>query len=105
MADRILELNHITKTFPGVTALDDVHFDLIQGEIHALIGENGAGKSTLIKVITGVYEPDSGQILLEGKPVRFHGPADSQRAGIAAIYQHVTCYPRPLGDGEYLHRS
>jgi len=93
VADRILELNHITKTFPGVTALDDVHFDLIQGEIHALIGENGAGKSTLIKVITGVYEPDSGQILLEGKPVRFHGPADSQRAGIAAIYQHVTCYP------------
>ncbi len=93
MAERILELNHITKTFPGVRALDDVHFDLIPGEIHALIGENGAGKSTLIKVITGVYEPDRGEILLEGKPIRFNGPADSQRAGIAAIYQHVTCYP------------
>jgi rhamnose transport system ATP-binding protein len=91
--ERILELDHITKTFPGVRALDDVHFDLKPGEIHALIGENGAGKSTLIKVITGVYAPDGGQILLERKPVQFHGPADSQRAGIAAIYQHVTCYP------------
>jgi rhamnose transport system ATP-binding protein len=93
VAESILELRHITKTFPGVRALDDVQFTLERGEIHALIGENGAGKSTLIKVITGVYEPDGGEILLEGKPIRFHGPADSQRAGIAAIYQHVTCYP------------
>ena len=93
MADRILELEHITKTFPGVKALDDVHFDLKQGEIHALIGENGAGKSTLIKVITGVYQPDAGQILLDGVPVDIHSTADSQRLGIAAIYQHVTCYP------------
>ena len=66
MADRILELAHITKTFPGVRALDDVHFDLKRGEIHALIGENGAGKSTLIKVITGVYQPDAGEILFDG---------------------------------------
>ncbi len=93
MADRILELNHITKTFPGVKALDDVHFDLERGEIHALIGENGAGKSTLIKVITGVYQPNSGQILWNGAPVEIRGTADSQRLGIAAIYQHVTCYP------------
>jgi rhamnose transport system ATP-binding protein len=93
VADRILELVHITKTFPGVKALDDVHFDLKHGEIHALIGENGAGKSTLIKVITGVYQPDSGQILFEGAPVEIHSTADSQRLGIAAIYQHVTCYP------------
>jgi rhamnose transport system ATP-binding protein len=93
VADRILELAHITKTFPGVKALDDVHFDLKHGEIHALIGENGAGKSTLIKVITGVYQPDSGQILFEGAPVEIHSTADSQRLGIAAIYQHVTCYP------------
>ena len=93
MAERILELTHITKTFPGVRALDDVHFDLKPGEIHALIGENGAGKSTLIKVITGVYQPDAGEIRLEGTPVQMHGPSDSQRLGIAAIYQHVTCYP------------
>ena len=93
VAERILELNHITKTFPGVRALDDVHFDLKPGEIHALIGENGAGKSTLIKVITGVYQPDAGQILFDGQPVEIRSPADSQRLGIAAIYQHVTCYP------------
>lgn len=93
MADRILELNHITKTFPGVRALDDVHFDLKPGEIHALIGENGAGKSTLIKIITGVYQPDGGEIRFDGKPVVIRGTADSQKIGIAAIYQHVTCYP------------
>jgi rhamnose transport system ATP-binding protein len=92
-ASRILELNHITRTFPGVRALDDVHFDLKPGEIHALIGENGAGKSTLIKVITGVYQPDAGQILFDGAPVEMRSTADSQRIGIAAIYQHVTCYP------------
>jgi rhamnose transport system ATP-binding protein len=93
VADLILELSHITKTFPGVKALDDVRFDLKHGEIHALIGENGAGKSTLIKVITGVYQPDAGQILFEGEPVEIHSTADSQKLGIAAIYQHVTCYP------------
>lgn len=93
MSDIILELREITKTFPGVRALDGVGFQLKKGEIHALMGENGAGKSTLIKVITGVYQPDSGQILLDGKPVSIRGPLDSQRLGIAAIYQHVTCYP------------
>jgi len=93
MSNPILELSHVTKTFPGVRALDDVHFQLLPGEIHALIGENGAGKSTLIKVITGVYRPDAGQILFEGRPVDIHSTLDSQRLGIAAIYQHVTCYP------------
>jgi len=93
VAEPILELAHITKTFPGVRALDDVRFELLPGEIHALIGENGAGKSTLIKIITGVYQPDGGEIRVEGRPVQMHGPQDSQRLGIAAIYQHVTCYP------------
>ncbi len=93
MPKPILELNHVTKTFPGVRALDDVHFELLPGEIHALIGENGAGKSTLIKVITGVYQPDEGEILFEGRPVEIRSTLDSQRLGIAAIYQHVTCYP------------
>ncbi len=93
MATPILELSRITKTFPGVRALDEVRFELLPGEIHALIGENGAGKSTLIKIITGVYQPDGGEIRVEGRPVQMHGPSDSQRLGIAAIYQHVTCYP------------
>ena len=93
MAETVLELKGISKSFPGVKALQDVHFDLWRGEIHALMGENGAGKSTFIKVVTGVHQPDGGQVLLDGVPVRIEGPKDSQRLGIAAIYQHVTCFP------------
>jgi len=93
MPDCILELQHISKVFPGVKALDDVHFHLNRGEIHALMGENGAGKSTFIKIITGVYQPDSGDIRIDGKPVVIRNPLDSLRLGIAAIYQHVTCFP------------
>jgi len=89
----VLELRGIHKRFPGVRALQDVHFQLRPGEIHALMGENGAGKSTFIKIITGVYQPDEGEILLNGEPVNIHNPKDSQHRGIAAIYQHVTCYP------------
>jgi len=89
----ILELKNITKVFPGVRALDCVSFSLRRGEIHALMGENGAGKSTFIKVITGVHQPEEGEILLDGKIVHFRNPVDAQKAGIAAIYQHVTCYP------------
>ena len=89
----ILELRHITKTFPGVRALDDVHFTLKKGEIHALMGENGAGKSTFIKIITGVHAPDRGDFLIDGKPANVRGPLDAQAQGISAIYQHVTCFP------------
>lgn len=93
MAEYILELNGITKIFPGIKALDNVYFKLKPGEIHALMGENGAGKSTFIKVITGVYQPDEGEVLLNGELVEFKTPNDSKDQGIAAIYQHVTCYP------------
>ncbi len=93
VSEYILELKGITKIFPGVKALDDVSFQLKPGEIHALMGENGAGKSTFIKVITGVYKPEHGEVYLNGERVRFNGPKDAQAAGIAAIYQHVTCYP------------
>jgi len=93
MSEEILELRSVTKRFPGVTALERVHFRLRPGEIHALMGENGAGKSTFIKIITGVYQPDEGEILLNGKKVEIRNPRDAQRLGIAAIYQHVTCYP------------
>ncbi|MBL7007245.1 MAG: sugar ABC transporter ATP-binding protein [Spirochaetia bacterium] len=93
MPEYILELEHITKLFPGVKALDDVHFNLKEGEIHGLMGENGAGKSTFIKTITGVYTPNEGEIRLYGEKVIFSNPLDAQKCGIAAIYQHVTCYP------------
>jgi rhamnose transport system ATP-binding protein len=93
MSDYILELKDVVKTFGGVTALDGVHFQLKRGEIHALMGENGAGKSTFIKVITGVHQPDSGVMLLEGMKTSFRSTKDSAKVGIAAIYQHVTAFP------------
>jgi len=91
--ENILELRNVSKSFPGVKALEGAHFDLKPCEIHALMGENGAGKSTFIKIITGVYQPDSGDIFLNGKPVSIKTPLDAQALGIAAIYQHVTCFP------------
>ncbi len=91
--DYILELKDVVKTFGGVTALNHVQFQLRRGEVHALMGENGAGKSTFIKVITGVHRPDSGIMLLEGEHVSFKSTVESQKAGIAAIYQHVTSFP------------
>jgi rhamnose transport system ATP-binding protein len=89
----ILELQHISKQFPGVKALSDVHFDVRAGEVHALLGENGAGKSTLIKILSGVYKPDGGAILLNGAPVSFNTPREAQHAGIATIYQELSLYP------------
>jgi rhamnose transport system ATP-binding protein len=93
MAEPVLVLSSISKTFPGVKALNSVHFELRPAEIHALMGENGAGKSTFIKIITGVHRPDVGEIRIDGKPVDIKSPLDAQALGIAAIYQHVTCFP------------
>lgn len=93
MSECVLELKGITKIFPGVKALNNVHFQLKRGEIHALMGENGAGKSTFIKVITGVHKAEEGEMFLEGTKVAFKGPKDAQAAGIAAVYQHPTSYP------------
>jgi ribose transport system ATP-binding protein len=89
MADpeNLLELRGIGKVFPGVRALEDIDLDIRRGETHMLLGENGAGKSTLIKILTGVYPPDSGTILFKGSPAVFHNPGDSQQAGISVIYQ------------------
>ena len=89
----ILKLSRISKAFPGVQALDNVHFDLFPGEIHGLMGENGAGKSTFIKIITGVHSPDSGTMVLDGRELHLRHPMEAQHLGIAAIYQHVTSYP------------
>lgn len=91
MEDYILQMEHITKTFPGVKALDDVNFKVKRGEIHSLVGENGAGKSTLMKVLSGVYPRGTyeGKMLIEGKEQQFQGIKDSERAGVAIIYQEL----------------
>jgi ribose transport system ATP-binding protein len=89
----VLEAKGITKGFPGVLALDDVSLALRPGEVHALVGENGAGKSTLIKVFTGVYQPDGGELRYRGGPAAFGTPLDAQRAGISTIYQEVNLVP------------
>jgi len=89
----ILEMTGIGKTFPGVVALDDVDFRMFPGEVHALMGENGAGKSTLIKVLTGVYGIDRGEIRLAGRQVRFAGPLQAQQAGVSTVYQEVNLCP------------
>jgi len=83
----------ICKKFPGVYALDHVDFELFPGEIHALVGENGAGKSTLMKILTGVYAADKGEILLRGKPTRFQGPGDAREQGISMIFQEFNLLP------------
>ena len=90
---KILELHGITKTFPGITALGDVDFDLRAGEVHALVGENGAGKSTLAKVITGVLQPTKGDIVYAGEHREWQGPQDAISAGIAAVYQDPSVFP------------
>ncbi len=91
MKDTILEMRNITKTFPGVKALDNVTFEVERGETHALVGENGAGKSTLMKVLSGVYpyRTYDGQILVNGEEARFHTIRDSEHAGVAIIYQEL----------------
>ncbi|MFF6780056.1 ATP-binding cassette domain-containing protein [Streptomyces sp. NPDC012510] len=91
--DELLRIEGIRKTFPGVVALDGVDFDLRRGEVHVLLGENGAGKSTLIKMLSGAYTPDAGRILAQGEEVRIHGAQDSERLGIATIYQEFNLVP------------
>jgi monosaccharide-transporting ATPase len=98
----------ISKSFPGVRALDNVDFTLRKGEIHALMGENGAGKSTLIKVITGVYEKDAGRIDLNGRPIHFKSPQEAQNMGIGTVYQEIPLCPNLtvaenmfIGRGQY----
>ncbi|MBQ2183486.1 MAG: sugar ABC transporter ATP-binding protein, partial [Lachnospiraceae bacterium] len=89
----LLQMRQINKIFPGVKALSDVDFTLRKGEIHALMGENGAGKSTLIKILTGVYQMDSGVISVEGESVSIHSPQDAQNKGISTVYQEITLCP------------
>ena len=89
----IIRMRNVSKSFGGVHALKNVQLDIFSGEVHALLGENGAGKSTLIKIITGVHQPDNGEISLKGELVSFDNPREAQQRGIAAIYQEPSLFP------------
>ncbi|WP_027346139.1 sugar ABC transporter ATP-binding protein [Hamadaea tsunoensis] len=93
MTEPVIAARDVVKRFPGVLALDRVSLSLAPGEVHALVGENGAGKSTLIKILTGVYQADAGEIAYAGQPVTFARPLDAQTAGISTIYQEVNLIP------------
>jgi len=89
----LLEVRDVTKSFGAVAAVQGVSFPLYAGEAHALVGENGAGKSTIVKMLAGVYQPDTGTLRVNGADVVFHGPAEAKAAGIAVIYQEPTLFP------------
>ncbi|MBO4572295.1 MAG: ABC transporter ATP-binding protein [Clostridia bacterium] len=94
-SEYVIEMRHITKIFPGIRANDDITIELKRGEIHALLGENGAGKSTLMSVLFGTYQPDEGEILYNGKPVKINSPNDATALGIGMVHQHfklVECF-------------
>ena len=92
-SELILEVQGVSKSFPGVKALDQVSFDLRKGEVHALVGENGAGKSTLMKILSGVHQPDAGAIRYKGSEVRFYDSTQARDAGIGIIYQELNLIP------------
>jgi ribose transport system ATP-binding protein len=89
----MLKIESVSKRFPGVRALHNVSFEVVHGEVHALIGENGAGKSTLMKILSGVYTDYEGEVLLDGQPLTLGGPRDAQRRGIAIIHQELNLIP------------
>jgi ribose transport system ATP-binding protein len=89
----LLRMDHISKTYPGVTALEDVDFELAAGEVHCLVGENGAGKSTLVKILGGAEPADQGSISADGELLSVHTPVDALRAGIGVIYQDFKLVP------------
>ena len=88
----MVSMDMITKTFPGVKALDEVKLDLYPGQVTALVGENGAGKSTTVKILTGIYQPNGGTIRIDGEPISFSSPNDAARAGITAIHQETVLF-------------
>jgi ABC-type uncharacterized transport system ATPase subunit len=90
---QVLEMRHVTKRFPGIVANDDIGFDLLEGEVHALLGENGAGKSTLMNILYGLYHPDEGEILIRGRPVRLGSPNAAIDAGVGMVHQHFMLIP------------
>jgi len=106
MSEYIVEVKHLCKEFPGVKALDDVSFNLKQGEVVALLGENGAGKSTLVKILSGVYQKDSGELKLFGKEIHYLTPKRAQELGIAIIHQELhLCSHLTVAENIFLGRE
>ena len=106
MQDVLFEMRGITKEFPGIRALDSVSFDCRAGEVHALVGENGAGKSTLMKVLSGVYQAEQGDIFLRGEKVHFSHPSQSLAQGVSVIYQEFSLLPdRSVAQNIFLGRE
>lgn len=106
MNNLVLEMKNISKEFPGVKALDQVSLDLYEGEVLALLGENGAGKSTLVKILTGIYQKDVGEVVLNGEKVDFHSPRDSQNSGIGIINQEINLIKdMTVGENIYIGRE
>ena len=102
----MVEVQNISKRFPGVVALDDVSLQFFPGEVHAVVGENGAGKSTLMKIMSGAYTPDSGTIYLNGEKVSFSHPREAQEKGISIIYQEFNLLPeRTVAHNIFLARE
>lgn len=102
----ILEVKDVSKSFPGVKALQDVSFFLRKGSVHALLGENGAGKSTLVNILSGLYKPDKGNIFIEGKEVHFENTIQSQRCGISVIHQELNlCWNLTVAENIFLNRE
>src|ERR1700743_667284 len=105
-AEYLLEVSNVRKAFPGVLALDDVHFRLKRGHVHALMGENGAGKSTLMKIIAGIYTPDSGSFRLKGQEIQLTSPLDALRYGIAMIHQELNLMgPMTVAENNWIRRE
>src|ERR1043166_3946701 len=102
----LLGMEHITKSFSGVTVLDDVSLDVRPGEVHALIGENGAGKSTLMKIATGAYQADSGRVIWTGEPVDINTPHQAHQLGINIVHQELMLVPQlSVGENVFLGRQ
>lgn len=89
----LISLKNVSKTFPGVQALDDVSLEVFPGEVHAVLGENGAGKSTLMKILSGIITKDSGEMLLQGEKVEFNNPREAIDAGISLVQQELSLIP------------
>src|SRR3954469_17636530 len=91
--DEIIRLDHVIKRFGGITAVNDVSFGISPGEIHAVVGENGAGKSTIMKMLAGVYQPDSGALILRGEPVVISDPLQARKLGVSIVFQELNLFP------------